>query len=247
MIESIEWSVIVAGIGVVLFAGVVRGFTGFGYSAISIALLSFLIDPVLVVPLVLMMEVAASAWMLRAVWNDCDFKWLGWTLFGMVIGTPVGVWALSFLPADNTKIILYVTLAILALAGFAQNREIIPKLVAPVAVVGLLAGVGNGLAGVAGMIAALFMISANMKGESVRASMVLLFFFADIYALIWAGWFGLLEWRQVQLLAIFLIPLIVSISIGSWGFKKFGAGNYKNIALGLIFSIAILGLSQLIF
>lgn len=247
MIESIGWGVIFAGIGVVLFAGVVRGFTGFGYSAISVALLSLLIEPSLVVPLVLMMEVAASGWMLRAVWDDCDFKWLGWTLLGMVVGTPVGVWALSFLPADNTKIILYITLAILALAGFAQNRQIIPKLVAPIAAVGLLAGIGNGLAGVAGMIAALFMISANMKGESVRASMVMLFFFADIYALIWAGWFGLLEWGQFQLLAIFLIPLFVSISIGSWGFRKYGVGNYKNIALGLIFAIALLGLSQLLF
>lgn len=246
LIESIGWNVALAGIGVVLLAGLVRGFTGFGYSAICVALLSFLIAPALVVPLVLMMEVAASAWMMPSVWKDADFKWLAWTLFGLIIGTPLGVWALSYLPADTIKLILYMGLALLALAGFAQSWELIPKLTAPVFMVGIFAGIGNGLAAVAGMVAALFMISSSMEGKNVRASMVVLFFFADLYALVWGSGFGLLEWQQVQLLGLFLLPLFLSLSAGSWGFRRYGAGNYKGIALGLIFAIALLGIGRII-
>ncbi|MFK7800492.1 MAG: sulfite exporter TauE/SafE family protein [Anaerolineae bacterium] len=243
-ISTIGWDVAIAGIGIVLFAGLVRGFTGFGYSAICVALLSFLIEPAWVVPMVLMMEVIASVWMMPSVWRDADFKWLGWTLLGLVIGTPIGIWALSFLPADTVKIILYSGLALLALAGFANERGIIPKLTAPVFVVGIFVGIGNGLAAVAGLIAALFMISADMDGKRVRASMVLLFFFADLYALVWGSGFGLVNWEQVQLLVLFLVPLFLSVSVGSWGFRRYGAGNYKVIALGLIFIIALLGIGR---
>lgn len=245
-IASLGGDVVLAGVGIVLFAGLVRGFTGFGYSAISVGLLSLLIEPVWAVPLVLMMEVAASAWMLPSVWQDIDFKWLSWTLLGLVIGTPIGIWALSFLPADTIKIILYGGLALLALAGFANERGIIPKLTAPVFVVGIFVGIGNGLAAVAGLIAALFMISADMEGKRVRASMVALFFFADIYALVWGSGFGLINRGQFQLLALFLIPLFFSVSIGSWGFRQYGAGNYKIIALGLIFAIALMGIGRII-
>ncbi|MFT5193192.1 MAG: putative membrane protein YfcA [Cellvibrionaceae bacterium] len=246
LIASVGWTVVLAGIAIVFIAGLVRGFVGFGYSAICVALLSFLIEPVLVVPLVLMMEVAASGWMMSSVWQDTDFKWLGWTMLGLVIGTPIGVWMLSFLPADTIKVILYSGLALLALAGFAQNWKLIPKLTAPIFVVGIFVGIGNGLAAVAGMIAALFMLSSDMQGKNVRASMVMLFFFADIYALIWGSGFGLIEWRQIQLLGLFLIPLFLSVSIGSWGFRRYGAGNYKGIALGLILAIALLGIGQVL-
>ncbi len=247
MIPGFEDSVVFAGIGVVLLAGVVRGFTGFGFSAICVALLSFFVDPALIVPVILMMEVAASAWLMPNTWRDADYKWLMWMMIGLVLGTPVGVWMLSYLPAETTKLVLYGLLLVLGLAGYAQNRGILPKFVAPVFVVGILFGVGNGLAGIAGLVAAVFMISSTMKDETMRASMIVLFFFADLYALFVGSGFGLIERSQFVLLAVFLVPLVISISVGSWGFSRFGAGNYKNIALGLILIIATLGIFQVLF
>lgn len=247
VIPAFDNSVIYAGIGIIFLAGVVRGFTGFGFSAICVALLSFFVDPALIVPVILMMEVAASAWLMPSTWRDADYKWLMWMMIGLVLGTPIGVWMLSYLPAETTKLVLYALLLALGLAGFAQDRGIIPKFVAPVFVVGILFGVGNGLAGIAGLVAAVFMISSAMKDETMRASMIVLFFFADLYALLIGSGFGLIERSQFLLLGVFLVPLFISISVGSWGFRKWGAGNYKNIALGLILIIATLGIFQVLF
>ncbi len=244
VIEAFDNSVVFIGMGVVLLAGLVRGFTGFGFSAICVALLSFFVDPALIVPVILMMEVAASVWMMPSVWRDADFKWLLWMMAGLLIGTPIGVWMLSFLPAETTKLVLYALLLVLALAGYGQEREIIPKFAAPVFVVGILFGIGNGLAGIAGLIAAIFMISADMEGARVRASMVVLFFFADLYALLVGSSFGLIQQDQFLLLGAFLIPLFIGVSIGGWGFRKWGADNYKTIALGLILVIALFGIVQ---
>ena len=154
---------------------------------------------------------------------------------------------LSYLPADTTKLVLYLLLLLLGIVGVAQDRGVIRKFVAPVFVVGILFGVGNGLAGIAGLVAAVFMISSTMKDETMRASMIVLFFFADLYALFVGSGFGLIERGQFILLAAFLIPLFLSVSVGSWGFRRFGAGNYKNIALGLILIIATLGVFQVLF
>ena len=43
----------------VFFAAIVRGFAGFGFSALTVASLVFVLPPAVVVPLVLMLEVAA--------------------------------------------------------------------------------------------------------------------------------------------------------------------------------------------
>ena len=123
MISNFDNSVIYAGIGVVFFAGLIRGFTGFGFSAICVALLSFFVDPALIVPVILMMEVAASAWLMPGTWRDADYKWLMWMMIGLVLGTPVGVWMLSYLPAETTKLVLYVVLLGLGLVGMVEGIE----------------------------------------------------------------------------------------------------------------------------
>ena len=89
---------------------------------------------------------------------------------------------------------------------FGARRGWIPSLVAPVMAVSLVAGVMNGLAGLAGMVIALFLLATDRAAMSIRASLVILFFLSDIYALVWGGGFGLLVTQQLRILAIFLVP-----------------------------------------
>ena len=45
---------------VILLASFVRGFSGFGFSASSVSLLSFIIPPKEIVPIILLLEIVAS-------------------------------------------------------------------------------------------------------------------------------------------------------------------------------------------
>ena len=215
MVSLADWEWVAAG-GLVFIAAVVRGFAGFGFSALSVATLSFFMPPTVIVPIVLMMEIIASAWMLPGVWRYVDWPWLRPSAIGIFIGSPIGVAMLAFLPAEITKIILYTALVILSTAALAQGRGWIPSLAAPVMTVGLVAGVMNGLAGLAGMVIVLFLLATDRAAVSIRASLVILFFLSDIYALVWGSGFGLLATEQLRLLAIFLAPLIIGIIIGGW-------------------------------
>ena len=110
--------------------------------------------------------------------------------------------------------------------------------------VSLVAGVMNGLAGLAGMVIALFLLATDRAAMSIRASLVILFFLSDIYALVWGGGFGLLVTQQLRILAIFLVPLIIGIIIGGRLFKMSDKGNYRAIALSLVFFTALFGIAH---
>ncbi|HEY8708579.1 MAG TPA: sulfite exporter TauE/SafE family protein, partial [Burkholderiaceae bacterium] len=69
---------LIASLLIVFGAGVVRGFAGFGFSALSVAGLALLVSPARVVPAIFMLEVLASLSLLRSAARDIDWHWLGW-------------------------------------------------------------------------------------------------------------------------------------------------------------------------
>ena len=77
--------------GVILIASFVRGFSGFGFSASSISLLTFILPPVEIVPIILLLEVIASFFMIPSIWNKINWKFVIYLLFGVTLGTPLGV------------------------------------------------------------------------------------------------------------------------------------------------------------
>ena len=60
---------------VVFAAGIVRGYTGFGFSALLVATLGLAQPLALIVPLTMLLEIAASVFMMRAVWKQIN--WAG--------------------------------------------------------------------------------------------------------------------------------------------------------------------------
>ena len=73
----------------VFAAGIIRGATGFGFSMLALVLLTFVLPPAQVVPLLLLWEIFASAGHAPFVWRQCDWKVTGLLLLGVVPLTPV--------------------------------------------------------------------------------------------------------------------------------------------------------------
>ena len=83
--------------GIILFASTVRGFSGFGFSASSVSLLSFILPPKEIVPIILLLEIIASFFMIPSIWKKINWKFVFYLLLGVLIGTPFGVRLLSIL------------------------------------------------------------------------------------------------------------------------------------------------------
>ena len=85
-------------------AGLVRGFSGFGLSAVLVASAAFVISPKLIIPTAQTMEVIASIALIPSVWREVNWKWLTPMAAGYAISIPAGVAALAYLPEQALRV-----------------------------------------------------------------------------------------------------------------------------------------------
>ena len=113
---------------IVLFAGIVRGCIGFGFSAIVVASTSFWLPAVAVVNLVVLLEIAASVSMTTSVKDDVKPSILLPLSAGALATTFVGTWLLATLSSVQFQWIIgsYMQtgrLGLLSLASVSQNHR----------------------------------------------------------------------------------------------------------------------------
>ena len=227
---------------VIFFASFVRGFSGFGFSASSISLLSFILPPVEIVPIILLLEVIASFFMIPSIWNKINWKFVMYLLFGVALGTPVGVKLLSILEPKLMHMVISITViffALLLLKGY-KNKKLNHNL--SKFFVGTVAGAANGFGTLAGLPIALYFLVIAIEPAVIRASIAALFFFTDSYALILTYFSGLLELSFLfrTLPMILIVPL--GVFMGTKLFKGSTKESYKKYILYFLIIISIFGL-----
>ena len=232
---------------VILLASFVRGFSGFGFSASSVSLLSFILPPKEIVPIILLLEIIASFFMIPSIWKKINWKFVFYLLLGVSIGTPFGVKLLSILKPNIMHLIISVTVLIFAsllLRGYV-NKKLNHN--SSKFFVGTIAGTVNGFGTLAGLPIALYFLIIAAEPAVIRASLAALFFFTDLYALILSYFNNLLEikilYRSVPL--IFIIPL--GVFLGTKLFNESSRENYKKYVLYFLIIVSIFGLLRTFF
>ena len=240
-LQLTTWQLAVA-MFVVFCAAVVRGYTGFGFSMVAVTGLSLLQTPAEVVPMVLTLEIAASAHLLPAVWSDVEWRSLRWLLAGMLVSTPLGVWVLASAPATATRMLVSVLVLIASLAlwqGFTLRR--VPGPAATFAT-GAVSGLLNGTAAIAGPPAILFYFSSPAAAAVSRASLITYFLGTDVVAASVSAAYGLLTPAALLRALVLLIPLGCGITIGNRRFIRSDPGVFRRVVLVLLMLLAVSGL-----
>ena len=75
----------------VFFAAIVRGYTGFGLSAIIITVMTYWVPAQEVVPLLILLEISASLLFYRSISLDVEWKIIGIIFMGAAISTPIAL------------------------------------------------------------------------------------------------------------------------------------------------------------
>ncbi len=239
-------------LAVVVAAGVARGFAGFGFSAISVAGLSLVVSPAAVVPAVFALEVLASLRLLGSSWREVDVPWLGWLVLGNALAIPLGLALLAWLPETPLRLVVGALLLLAALllrtgvaAGFAATRGV--RLAT-----GLASGFVNGVAAIGGIAVAVLMSATGLAPGAMRATMIALLLFTDVYALAWAG---LLSWAvetpnallgaDTLRWALWLLPaMLLGISIGQRGFSGVSPATFRRRVLELLVGVSALTIAR---
>ena len=227
---------------VILFASIVRGFSGFGFSASSVSLLSFILPAKEIVPIILLLEIIASFLMIPSIWKKINWKFVIYLLLGVALGTPFGVYLLSKLEQNITHFIISATVLVFAgllLSGYKNTKL---NLNISKFFVGSVAGIVNGFGTLAGLPIALYFLIIAAEPAVIRASLAALFFFTDFYALILAYFNNILKFEVLYrtLALIFIVP--IGVSIGTKFFKESSKESYKKYVLYFLIIISIFGL-----
>ena len=226
----------------VFIASIIRGFNGFGFSATCISLISFILPTIEIVPIILILEVSVSVFMIPYIWNKIDWKFVFQILIGISIGSPIGLYLLKFLSPNITHLSIcgiVIFFVILQLRGYSNKK--INNLPTKV-LVGGLSGVINGLGTLGGMPISLFLLITKVPPIVIRGSLAAIFFIADAYVFNLSFFAGIVDstvfYRALPL--IFILP--IGVFIGNKLFVKSKEETYRKSVFYFLIIISIIGI-----
>jgi uncharacterized protein len=219
-------------------AGFLRGFTGFGFGLAATPLLSMILPPVQVVPIVLLMQAGSSLVHWRRTIATCDRRSTWRLSLAALVGTPAGTALLVLLPPALARgaiaVVLLAAVAILlprrspgATEPPARDWTIVPA--------GLLAGVLSGFCAMPGPPVIAWYMHRRVPAPVARASMTVIFFATGCLALVAVAPID----RGVLVAALVAAPLVVGGTMaGTIAFHHAPASAYRPIGLIALIAIA---------
>ena len=244
---SVELESLFVSIVAVFVAGIIRGYSGFGFAMVAVTSMSLVLPPIQVVPTVLVLEVLASLRLVPQVRKDIDWYSLRWLLIGSFVGIPFGVYVLATIPPAPMRIsisLMVLIASILLMRGFAWKR--MPGIIL-ILITGLACGMLNGAAAIGGPPVILFYLSSPAGVKTSRASIIAYFLGIDTLCLIMAAVQGLTTFQTLLLTAVCLVPLLLGITVGSRMFIKIDQASFRRHVLILLILLSIAGLFRSVF
>ncbi len=222
----------------VAVSGLLRGFTGFGFSITAVPLLSLIMPPSQAIPIVVVLQLVLSAAGLREAARLADRRSVAVLAVGAAAGTPLGVLALAHMQPATARLVLTILL-VLAIAllgrGFRFARPLPPL---RVLLVGLASGLANGTAGLPGPPVIAYYVASPVAPAAARASMMMFFLLTSLFAVASLVPAGLLT--QAALAPVMAgLPLMFAGSwIGAALFRRSKPRQYNQVALGVLAAAA---------
>jgi uncharacterized membrane protein YfcA len=221
----------------------VRGVTGFGSSMIYVVGLTFVMPAATAVPIILLLELVITIWLLPPVWRSVHWRSLALLLIGCAAALPPGLMLLAHLPrAPMQAVIAMVVLGVCLLmrSGFRLRRQ--PGAVGTIGV-GLISGVLTGATSAGGPPAVLYYFSGPQTVAVARASLIAYLGAADLIGTGMAAAEGLIDGQTLERAALAAVPML----LGSWvGVRAYARLDPPRFRRWVIVTLACLSLVSLL-
>ena len=231
---------------IVFIASIIRGFNGFGFSATCISGFSFIIPAIQIVPIILILEVFISIFMIPYIWNKIDWNFVFKLLIGIAIGSPIGLYLLKYLSPETTH--LYVCLIIIFFSILLMKGYLNKKINNNQSKIftGIISGTLNGLTTLGGMPVALFLLVTSIQPAVIRGSLAALFFLTDIYAFILSYFGGIVDMTTIYRTLPLILVLPLGVFIGNKFFIKSKEKFYRKVVFYFLIIISIFGILRIL-
>jgi hypothetical protein len=197
-------------IWVALAAGLVRGYSGFGFAMLLALGLLTRLPPAQVVPVALMLDLACSVTLWPAAVRNFHVPIGSRLILGMLMAVPLGAWLLRLIPAAWMTPII----ALLCLFGglLVLYRPSAVRVAGPTTVGALPAGLASGLAmtmaSAGGPPLILYLLRSGLSAAHLRGTAILFFVASSSCALLGLWLFGVVGRDHLMLALSLLLPAL---------------------------------------
>jgi uncharacterized membrane protein YfcA len=224
----------VAGALVMFLASFVMGLTGFGIALVAMAFLPWLMSPVTAIVVLTVYAFVFSLVIVVPLRRDLTPRSLVDLLIGTVVGTPLGVWALSSLPVSTLNRLIGLMLVVVVAL---ERRGVMPTRLAGRGWglgAGFLAGLFGGAVGTPGPPVIVYATTQGWSPRTMKAN--LMGFFVANQGVILAGywWAGLLTREVMTVSAVFALPALAGGATGVALFGRLDAARFRRVVFALL-------------
>jgi uncharacterized membrane protein YfcA len=222
------------------FAGLLKGYSGYGFLIAAVPLLTLIFPPVVAVPIALLVQIISSGNGMRDCLHHCDWRIIGVLAASAAALTPFGVILLTELPEDVVRFCIagIVALAVALLASPWRRQHSPNPWVA--AIYGAVSGLFNGVAGIPGPPVIAYFLGSNIAKERARASMMVIFALTSVVALVPLYFAGALTTSALVYAVISLPAVWGATSLGQYLFHRSSDMAYRRVGLLVLSAIALL-------
>jgi uncharacterized protein len=222
-----------------VFAGMVRGFSGFGAAMVMTPAFSALYGPAIGISLCLLLEIAVAFPLLPRAIKYVDWRRIGVLLVAAIVGAPIGNLVLTRVAPEPMRwAISFIVLGAVVLLACGWRFRGRPRATTTLAAGGM-SGFLNGLSGMAGPPIIFYYLAGNETAERVRANLTTYFVFVDLVTLAVFAGRGLIGW-QVAEQALWLVPAVIAGGLlGQRLFPLASETFYRRLAFTLLVAVAI--------
>lgn len=226
---------------VLFVAAFVRGYSGFGFSALVVAGAALATDPLHFVPVVLIVDIFLTLAQARGIWRHIDWRRVGLLFAGASVGVPIGLVVLTALGADLTR--AAISLFILTMCAILWVGWQMQSRVGPVGHV--LTGVGSGFANAAavgGLPVAVFFAAQSVPPVIFRATLIAYFTVMDLWTVPLMANAGMISSDTLWASVLGMPVLLLGLWLGGRHFLSANPQEFRRFAILLLAALAMLGL-----
>jgi len=228
---------------ILLFSTFVQGFTSFGFSLVSIPLLTLFLDTKVIVIMTMSYSFVINSIVIRKYYKHAQLKKILPLLVTAIIFTLVGV---SFLNTVNDFVLKLIIAVLLVIVGVVNNFGIKFNLRKPelfYVPVGMISGILNGISGVSGPPVLIFLSNINLSKNEFKATLSSYFFTLNIVAItsyVYKGFYTADTFKLILQLVPFVI---VGSVIGVWVSTKVNDIVFKKV---INIAIPVMGIIMIV-
>ncbi len=214
----------------VLIAAFVRGYSGFGFSALVVAFAGVVADPRGFVPVVILCELSMTLIQARGLRGHIDWRRVWAMLLGAALAMPLSVTVLARVGVEPARLAISAFILVICavlLSGWAWRGRIGD---AGHFGVGVLSGMANGAA-VGGLPVAAFLAAQPVAAQVFRATMVVYLTAIDIVALPLMARAGMVSHDTLLVVACALPLALVGVALAggiSLPPRRRGSGGWRS-------------------